>query len=207
MAADLDNREDENFEVNEGREELPNQHERQLPQRPPTNGERIYFYCSVVGTVWFVASLFVLGLLVYWSMSCSSQREIAMNDYKHCQTDTVRCREQYKVDLEEHKKRYQADIRECNKQCKADLEEWKEQYKFEREHSIKQDAEMISRTDESSVTESNLSECNSERYYSRIIIGVLCCILLCCAAISTIHQAIRHQARHQGSRVVLVSYN
>ena len=233
MADDLDNHKNENFEENERQEELPHQYERKLPQRPPANGESIYFYCSVVGTAWFVASLFVLGLLAYGYMSCSSQLEIAMNEYKHCQAGVVQCREQYKDDLEEHKKqcqtklegckkryqtdfdeckkqhqtdlkgckkrhqtelegckkqhqtdleerkkRHQTDIRECNTRCKADLEEWKKQYKFERKHSIKQEEEKISRTDEYSVIKSKLSGCDSEREYSRIIIGVLCCILL-----------------------------
>ena len=277
MAVDLDNQKNKIFEENERQEELPHQYERKLPQRPPANCESIYFYCSVVGTAWFVASLFVLGLLAYGYMSRSSQLGIAMNEYKHCQAGVVQCREQYKDDLEEHKKqcqtelegckkryqtdldeckkqhqtdlkgckkwrqtelegckkqhqtdleeckkryqtdldeckkqhqtdlkgckkrhqtelegckkqyqtdleerkkRHQTDIRECNTRCKADLEEWKKQYKFERKHSIKQEEEKISRTDECSVTKSNLSGCDSEREYSRIIIGVLCCILL-----------------------------
>ena len=199
----VDNHKNKIFEENERQEESLHQYGRKLAPRPPANGESIYFYCSVVGTVWFVASLVVLGLLAYGYMSRSSQLGIAMNEYKHCQAGVVQCREQYKDDLEEHKKRYQTDLKRykdqhqtdlegCKTQCKADLEEWKKQYKFEREHSIKQEEEKISRTDECSVTKSNLSGCDSERYYSRIIIGVLCCILLtlplvCCEWINHWH--------------------
>lgn len=272
MAVDLDNNMNKIFEENERQEESLHQYERKLAPRPPANGESIYFYCSVVGTVWFVASLIVLGLSVYGYISHSSQLGIAMNEYKHCQAGVVQCREQYKDDLEEHKKqcqtelegckkrhqndleeckkwhqtdideckkqhqtdlkgckkrhqtelegckkqhqtdleerkkRHQTDIRECNTQCKADLEEWKKQYKFEREHSIKQEEEKISRTDECSVIKSKLSGCDSEREYSRIIIGVLCCILLsllscCCHWINRrdlVLQARNHSINHPG---------
>ena len=242
MAVGLDNHKNKIFEENERQEESLHQYERKLPQRPPANGESIYFYCSVVGTVWFVASLVVLGLSVYGYMSRSSQLEIAMNEYKHCQAGVVQCREQYKDDLEEHKKRYQTDLKrykeqhqtelegckkqhqtdleeckkrhqidiwECKTQCKADLEEWKKQHKFEREHSIKQEEEKMSRTDECSVTKSKLSGCDSERYYSRIIIGVFCCILLtlpivCCEWIHRWHNlalqtSINHQKKSDNS--------
>ena len=256
----VDNHKNKIFEENERQEESLHQYGRKLAPRPPANGESIYFYCSVVGTVWFGASLVVLGLLAYGYMSRSSQLGIAMNEYKHCQAGVVQCREQYKDDLEEHKKRYQTDlkrykkqhqtelegckkqhqtdlkgcktqhltvlegckrqyqtdleerkkrhqtdIRECKTQCKADLEEWKKQYKFEREHSIKQEEEKISRTDECSVIKSKLSGCDSEREYSRIIIGVLCCILLtlffcCCGRINRWHnlalQARNHPIEH-----------
>ena len=136
--------------------QTPNQ--AQTPHIVATNERMLSFFqcCSIAGVIWFVVSVFALAAMAIFLVdtykSYSNQKDIIKNQQElKCPNYTV---------------------------CHNELEECKNQNKKERSYSRDQTGELISKTDECSVSNAKLSSCETERFYNYIIIFILSSIIL-----------------------------
>ena len=136
--------------------QTPNQ--AQTPHIVATDERMLSFFrhCSIAGAVWFVVSVFALAVmaifLVYMYNSYSNQKDFIIKNQQE-----FKCPD-------------------CHT-CHNELKECKSQNKQERSYSKNQTGELISRTDECSVIKTELSSCETERFYHYIIIFILSFIL------------------------------
>ena len=163
--------------------QTPNQ--AQTPHIVATDERMLSFFrhCSIAGAVWFVVSVFALAVmaifLVYMYNSYSNQKDFIIKNQQE-----FKCPD-------------------CHA-CHNELKECKSQNKQERSYSKNQTGELISRTDECSVSNAKFSSCETERFYNYIIIFILSSIIL---TVVWYHCCRCWRARHYPYAQQVVAYN
>ena len=133
--------------------QTPNQAQTPQAQNERMLSQTLIQSCCIAGTVWFVFSVFALAAAV------AAMAIFFMNDSYSNQQD-----------LKKNCPDYHA--------CHVNLEKCESQIEQVRSYSKNQMGEIISRTDECSVSNAKLSSCETERFYNYIIIFILSSIIL-----------------------------